>query len=210
MKILCLCPHIDDEMGMLPFVFYCQRKFSAEYFMLYFSDCQKSSQQLGFNPDILKKENEFVIKELRVPLRNVFFEDYPVRDFPKFRQDILERMIEIKKNIQPDVVILPGSKDVHQDHKCIFEEGCRCFKNQATLIGFSYPWNIFEDVDNVFIEVDKVTADKIVSLLGNYKSQKSRLYMKENFIRASFIANGIKIGKPMAAGYELIKGRFCL
>lgn len=119
-------------------------------------------------------------------------------------------MIEFRENIQPDIVLLPGTKDIHQDHKCIFEEGCRCFKNHATLIGFSYPWNSFEDVNNIFIEIDKVTADKIVSLLGNYKSQKTRLYMKEDFIRANFIANGIKIGKPMAAGYEFIKGRFCL
>lgn len=210
MKVLCLCPHIDDEMGILPFIFYSQKKLNAEYFILYFSDCQKSSQQLGFSPNILRQENKIVIEKLGIPSRNVFFEDYPVRDFQKFRQNILEKMIEIRGNIQPDIVMLPGSKDVHQDHKCIFEEGCRCFKNQATLIGFSYPWNIFENVNNIFIEIDKVIADKVVSLLNNYKSQKSRLYMQEDFIRANFITDGIKIGKPMAVGYELIKGRFCL
>lgn len=210
MKILGLCPHIDDEMGILPFIFYSQKNLNVEYFVFYFSDCQKSTRQLGFSSNVLRQENKFVIKSLGVPSKNVFFEDYPVRDFFKFRQNILERMIEFRENIQPDIVLLPGTKDIHQDHKCIFEEGCRCFKNHATLIGFSYPWNSFEDVNNIFIEIDKVTADKIVSLLGNYKSQKTRLYMKEDFIRANFIANGIKIGKPMAVGYEFIKGRFCL
>lgn len=50
----------------------------------------------------------------------------------------------------------------------------------------------------------------MVSLLKNDKTQSTRTYMQEEFIKASFIATGIKISKPMATGYELIRGRFCL
>ena len=210
MKVLSLLPHMDDEMGVLPLIRYFQKKLSVEVFFCYFSDCKKSCEQLGFSENVLREENRLMLKQLGLGSKNVFFEDYPVRDFFKFRQDILEKMIELRKKLQPDVVILPCSEDVHQDHKCIFEEGERCFKNHSTLIGFSYPWNAFIDKNNFFVELSAIEVNDILSLLRNYKSQKSRLYMQEDFIKASFVANGIKIGKPMAAGYEFIKGRFCL
>lgn len=72
MKILGLCPHIDDEMGILPFIFYSQKNLNVEYFVFYFSDCQKSAWQLGFSSNVLRQENKFVIKSLGVPSKNVF------------------------------------------------------------------------------------------------------------------------------------------
>lgn len=141
MKMLCLLPHLDDEMGVIPLVHYFQKKLTKEIFFYYFSDCKKSCEKLGFSGDILKKENKTVLSKLNIKENNVFYLDYPVRNFFNFRQEILEEIVKLKNNLSPDIVVIPCSKDIHQDHRCIFEEGCRCFKNSATLIGFSYPWN---------------------------------------------------------------------
>lgn len=211
MNILVLCPHLDDEMGVLPFVFYLKKRYAIKkIFFAYFSDCKRSALDLGYEADILIKENIQVLKELEIPLNNVRYFDFDVRSFDEKRQEILDKMIELKKSFCPSIVVLPSSKDVHQDHSCIFREGVRCFKNEASLLGFSYPWNELNSNNNVFFEIDTEICSQVVSILSKYKSQKNRLYMKEDFIKANFIATGIKIGKPMAVGYELIKGRFVL
>jgi len=79
---------------------------------------------------------------LGIPQKQVITYNYPVREFPAHRQEILDELIKLKKQIQPDLVFLPNTRDIHQDHEVISREGIRAFK-QCRLLGYELPWNNF-------------------------------------------------------------------
>ena len=66
-----------------------------------------------------------------------------MRTFPDHRQEILELLIEIWNDWQPDCVFQPSLHDVHQDHQTIASEGLRAFK-RTTILGYEIPWNNFD------------------------------------------------------------------
>ena len=69
--------------------------------------------------------------------------DFDVRTFPDRRQEILELLIALWNDWQPDVVFQPSLHDVHQDHQTIAAEGLRAFK-RTTILGYEIPWNNFD------------------------------------------------------------------
>ena len=50
---------------------------------------------------------------------NLTVHDFDVRTFPDHRQEILELLIELWNDWQPDVVFQPSLHDIHQDHQTI-------------------------------------------------------------------------------------------
>ena len=81
--------------------------------------------------------------ELGIPAENLTVHDFDVRTFPDHRQEILELLIEIWNDWQPDCVFQPSLHDVHQDHQTIATEGLRAFK-RTTILGYEIPWNNFD------------------------------------------------------------------
>jgi len=75
----------------------------------------------------LYKELQNASSHLGIKKENIITYDFPVREFPKYRQEILEKLIVLKKEVQPDLVLLPSSSDIHQDHHQIYIEGLRAF-----------------------------------------------------------------------------------
>ena len=74
---------------------------------------------------------------------NLTVHDFDVRTFPDHRQDILELLIELWNDWEPDVVFQPSLHDIHQDHQTIAAEGLRAFK-RTTILGYEIPWNNFD------------------------------------------------------------------
>ena len=81
--------------------------------------------------------------EIGIPPANLTVHDFDVRTFPEHRQEILELLIEIWNDWQPDCVFMPSVHDVHQDHQTIASEGLRAFK-RTTILGYEIPWNNFD------------------------------------------------------------------
>ena len=208
MRLLLLAPHCDDEMAALPIYFYIQKRSTVELEVLSFSSCEETAQSsLGYEKDAIAKEEQAALSALGIPHKNIYRFQFRVRRFSEYRQEILEKLIKTRSDFTPDIVIGSGSSDVHQDHRVVYEEMLRCFKNSATVIGFCYPWNTFCESNNIFIELDETMVQKVVAFTSFFKTQKHKHYMQEDFIRAQFMANGVKIGKPFAAAYQLIRFR---
>ena len=111
-RILVLSPHTDDgEFGcggtIAKLVDACN-----EVFYVAFSSAEKSVPS-DFPNDILKKEVSDATKILGIPSDHLIILNYEVREFPRFRQDILEDMIKIGADISPELVLLPSSNDTH-------------------------------------------------------------------------------------------------
>ena len=102
--------------------------------------------------------------------------DFKVREFN--RQKILDKLIELKKEINPDIIICPSSFDVHQDHLTIYNECVRAFKDKC-ILGYCHPWNIVGKSD-LRLTV-KLTDGEILikeKAMDCYKSQFHREYFQ--------------------------------
>jgi len=202
-KILVLAPHTDDgEFGcggaLRKWV-----KEGKEIYYIAFSSAEQSVPQ-GMPDDILKKEIREAIKELGIPLDNLILLDYPVRNFPSHRQSILDYMISIRDQINPELVLLPSTNDTHQDHQTIIQEGFRAFK-QTSMIGYEMPWNNLNFSTNLFVFLEENHIVTKIKALKCYKSQSGKDYTTDDFIRSLARVRGVQIGVEYAETFEVIR-----
>ena len=138
-KILILAPHTDDgEFGCGGSV----ARFIEEGKEIYYAAFSTAEESVPepWPKDILKTEVKEATKRLGIPQDNVIIFDFKVRELSYHRQKILEELVKIKNDICPDLVFLPSSNDLHQDHSTVSIEGIRAFKT-TTILGYEIPWN---------------------------------------------------------------------
>lgn len=124
--------------------------------------------------------------------------------FPTLRQDILEEMIVLHQEIDPDCVLLPALIDLHQDHKTIAEEGLRAFK-RTTVMAYEIPWNNLNFQQQAYVRLEERHIDKKVAALACYESQGHRNYTREDYIRNVALTRGINIGCDFAEVFEVYR-----
>ncbi len=199
-KILILAPHTDDgEFGCGGFISKAIR-LGSEVAMATFSICEESVPD-GYPIDTLNKECLNSIKSLGI---NKYYDyRFKVREFNKVRQDILDNIIKIKKEFNPDIVLLPSTNDIHQDHKVISEEGIRAFKN-ITILGYILPWNNFIIDRRVSVSLLDLDVNNKINSILMYESQKFRGYSNVDFIKSSLKNNGVITGEKYSEFYQLI------
>lgn len=202
-KVLILAPHTDDgEFGCGGSI----TKFIEEgtqIFYVAFSAAEKSVPK-GMPSDILRTEVKNATGLLGIKEKNLFVLKYPVREFPKYRQDILENMIKFNQEIQPDLVMLPSTFDTHQDHQVVMQEGFRAFK-KTTMLGYEIAWNNLTFNTNAFIFLEKRHIDAKINSLKCYISQLGRSYVTEELVRSLAITRGAQIGTTYAETFEVIR-----
>jgi LmbE family N-acetylglucosaminyl deacetylase len=202
-KVLVLAPHTDDgEFGCGGAIVKLIEG-DVELYYVAFSVCEKSVPP-GLPKNILEVELKEATKELGIKKENLIIYRFPVRELPKYRQNILEELVKIKATISPDLVFMPSSKDIHQDHKTIYEEGLRAFKT-TSILGYEFPWNNLTFSTTGFIYLRQSHIQKKVSALKKYKSQVHRHYAKEEFITSMAISRGVQIGVEYAEAFEVIR-----
>ncbi len=120
------------------------------------------------------------------------------------RQEILEELIVLRDRIRPQLVFLPSSEDIHQDHLTIFNEGLRAFKF-SSILGYELIWNNRSFSTDCFIKVSAGQLDRKVEALYQYETQRGRSYMDPNFIRALAKVRGTQIGTEYAEAFEVVR-----
>jgi len=203
-RVLVLSPHTDDgHLGaggtISRFI-----EDGKEVFYLVFSASEKSVPD-GYPKNILEKECEKANEILRIPSKNRIMLHYEVREFPLHRQEILEDMIKIKESIDPDLVLVPSSMDVHQDHQVIQIEGLRAFKTSSSIWGYEHPWNNLTFTTDVFVVLEKRHVHKKIEALRRYKSQDDKPYFKEEYLWGLVRTRGGQIGFSLAETFELLR-----
>lgn len=150
--------------------------------------------------------NEYyqAMRVLGIPEEHYKFFDFPVRRLSESRQEILDLLIETKTRVNPDLVIIPSLNDIHQDHQVAAQESLRAFKNHASIICFTYPWNLLSFNTTCFIEFNEGDLDNKVKAISCYHSQ-DKPYMKPEVIRAWAITQGVVINAKYAEGFEVAR-----
>lgn len=201
-KILLLAPHPDDP------EYACGGSIASwskdnELYYAAFSPCKISLPE-GFPEDALYREMQASASVLGIPESNIITYNYPVRRFTEHRQDILEELVKLRKRFQPDLVVMPNSNDLHQDHKVIYEEGLRAFKH-SSLLGYELPWNNLQFTSNFHVTLSKDELDTKWKSISCYKSQEIRDYKSEDFFTGLARVRGLQVGSEFAEAFELIR-----
>ena len=158
----------------------------------------------GFPPDTLAREVREATAELGIPDERLVVHDFDVRTFPQRRQDILEVLVALWEEWEPDVVFQPSLHDVHQDHKTVAEEGLRAFK-RTTILGYEIPWNNFDFAYQAYVSLQEAHVDKKVAALAKYESQQHRRYSDPEYIRNVARTHGINVNREFAEVFEVYR-----
>ena len=137
-RILVLAPHTDDgELGAGASI----ARWAAEGHDIHyvaFSACQASFPTAGRGCPGRRggrghQGAGHTLRELRVL-------DFEVRRFHQERQEILQAMVDLNRELAPELVLMPTVQDLHQDHQVVATEGLRAFKARSVL-AYEIAWN---------------------------------------------------------------------
>jgi LmbE family N-acetylglucosaminyl deacetylase len=202
-NILVLAPHTDDgEFGCGGTI----ARFTGEgRRVIYVAFSAAEQSVLPHLPrDILRTEVKEATSVLGIAPADCIVLNFAVRRFPEYRQDILERMLQLNAQFSPSIVFLPSSNDTHQDHAVIAQEGFRAFK-KTTLLGYEVPWNNLDFRTSSFVRLTAREVELKVKSLQCYRSQEHRDYASSDHIRSLLKVRGVQIGGAFAECFEVFR-----
>ena len=158
----------------------------------------------GFAPDTLAREVREATAELGIPDSSLTVHDFEVRTFPERRQDILELLILLWEEWQPDAVFQPSLHDVHQDHQVVAAEGLRAFK-RTTILGYEIPWNNLDFAYQAYFALEERHIARKEAALGKYASQQHRRYANPEYVWNVARTHGINVNREYAEVFQVYR-----
>ena len=202
-RVLVLAPHTDDgEFGCGGSI----AKFieqGKEVYYVAFSTAEKSVPE-GLPKNILEVEVKAATKRLGISPANLIIYKYEVRKLNYARQEILEELVKMKREIAPHLIFIPSPNDLHQDHQTVAVESIRAFKKNS-ILGYELPWNNITFHTQTFVKLDKAHIEKKIYALKSYESQSQKAYATEDFILSWAKTRGTQIGTQFAETFEVIR-----
>lgn len=197
-SLLFLGAHPDDiELGCGAFIAGMIGK--ADIFCYTFSDNQK-------NPSLLHLVAEHTNSMHTLGLHDDQFElgSFETRRFPDARQEILEKMIALRRKHQPEIVFVHTAQDLHQDHQIVTQEAMRAFRG-TTVLGFDVLRSSYGFFPHFLAEVSEDDLNKKIAALAEYKTYQDRYYFSPDIMRATAIRHGALAERGFAEGFDIIR-----
>lgn len=201
-RALVLGAHTDDEFGCAGTVARLVEE-GVEVHYACFSPCEESVPE-PWDRNVLKLEVLAAVDALGIAREHLYLHDFKVRHFPTKRQEILEELVRLRRRLEPDLIFLPASSDMHQDHSVIAREGLRAFKH-ATILGYELPMNTISFQHACFVRLEERHLEIKLRHAEAYASQASKAYMKPEFIRSLAVVRGVQINQPAAEAFEVVR-----
>jgi len=202
-RVLVLAPHPDDGEFGAGGTLNQMAGNGARIHYVAFSPCIKSLPE-GSADNRLHLELLEAAKHVGIASEDVHMLDFPVRDFTDNRQAILDRMIALRKEFSPQLVFLPNSTDIHQDHQVIHQEGLRAFKH-CSMLGYELPWNNLDCKTNFHVKLNKSDMEAKFQALSCYESQKGRNYLSKDFVEGLALVRGTQVDSKYAEAFECVR-----
>jgi N-acetylglucosamine malate deacetylase 1 len=207
-RLLVLAPHTDDaELGCGGTIARFLEE-GVEVSVLAFSTATESLPP-GALPTMLRDEYFAAMASIGVKSDNAIAKDYPVRRLFQHRQDVLDDLVRIRREISPDMVLLPSGSDLHQDHQVVFAEGLRAFKD-VTVWGYELPWNHITYSAQAFVVLQRRHIDSKWRALQSYQSQiqLKRPYFEQEFVIGMARMRGVQVKVDFAESFEVLRIRW--
>ena len=182
-KVLILSPHADDEiLGCGGFI----SKYSKQNYyinVLILTNANKGAPEIYSHEEIKQIRNEAKIANNFIGTKKLSFEDLPalnLNNYPIYKiSNIISKYIS---DINPEIVLIPSTNDINDDHKIIFKAAkvsMRVNKKSNLKKILSYEvlseteWNEDEKSfnPNYFVRLDKSDINNKVKAFLKYRSQ---------------------------------------
>ncbi len=204
-RLLVLAPHTDDaELGcggaIARFL-----EAGTEVYVVAFSTADESLPP-DVPPSTLADEFSQAMEILGISKHNTIIHRYPVRRLSYYRQEVLEAIVQLRRKIQPDLIFLPASSDLHQDHQVVHLEGLRAFKD-CTVLGYELPWNHLTFDTQAFVRLEERHLKAKWNALQAYKSQFNlgRPYFSWEFIEGLARVRGVQVRAEYAEAFQVMR-----
>ena len=204
-RVLVLAPHTDDaELGCGGTIARLLRE-GDDVFVAAFSTAEESLPP-GAAPSMLRDEFMAAMQALGIPSERVLVFGYPVRRLSYYRQELLEELVKLRRQISPGMVFIPSASDLHQDHQVLNAEGLRCFKDM-TVWGYELPWNNIGFPAQAFVALEPCDLQAKWKALQAYTSQfdLGRPYFSWEFIEGLARVRGVQVKAPYAEAFEVMR-----
>lgn len=204
-RILVLGPHTDDaELGCGGSIARWMEE-GSDVHVAIFSTAEQSLPD-GSHPSRLRDECNASLDVMGIPDANRTIFSYPVRMLSYHRQEVLEKMVELGRKLNPDWILVPSGADLHQDHSTVYHEALRAFKHK-TILGYELPWNHITFSASAFVTLERRHLDAKWEALTKYRSQLelNRAYFTPEFMDSLARVRGLQVKSEWAEAFELIR-----
>lgn len=186
--------HTDDiESGCGGFM----QRFENKYCVVFSPAIQSIPKE--FSQDATRKEQE-ASWQLSQSIGQLY--ELPVREFDKHRQDILELLVKVEKELMPDIVFTHASSDIHQDHQVVYNETVRAFKD-TSILGYCGIDCEIKKV-NYFVKLSKYELDEKLKYMSCFESQLAKKdFLKMIKLNAEYF--GLLLNTNYVEPYEMIR-----
>jgi LmbE family N-acetylglucosaminyl deacetylase len=160
----------------------------------------------GAAPTMLRDEFLAAMQALGIPSERTLVFGYPVRRLSYYRQELLEELVKLRRQINPGMVFIPSASDLHQDHQVLNAEGLRCFKDM-TVWGYELPWNNIGFPAQAFVALEPCDLQAKWKALQAYTSQfdLGRPYFSWEFIEGLARVRGVQVKALYAEAFEVMR-----
>ncbi|MBT3189535.1 MAG: hypothetical protein HN736_00720 [Anaerolineae bacterium] len=144
------------------------------------------------------------MKVLGVPRENVIVEEFETRYLPAHRQEVLEYLLKLRREIKPDIIFTHSEEDIHQDHNAVTQEALRAYRG-ITVLGFDVMRSSHGFFPNFFVEVSEEDVNKKIEALSQYKTYQDKYYFGAELLRATMVRHGALAEKSFAEGFDILR-----
>jgi LmbE family N-acetylglucosaminyl deacetylase len=207
LKVLTISPHTDDAVvasgGSISRIL----EEGNQVYYLGLSIAEESVPA-GFPKDAVESETRLATQRLGIDPKKVQVQRFPVRRLDEHRQEILDLLVGLRSKIKPDLVLVPTTVDIHQDHEVVTRESIRAFRNWCSIYGYDIPWNdLYGTKMNVFYQLNERHMKMKLEAVSCLKSQlaKKADYLTPQYLRSIAIERGVRIRTKYAEVFEAIR-----
>lgn len=133
---------------------------------------------------------------------------HEVRDgfLPREWSGVKEMLLQIARQVTPDVVFAPTMVDAHQDHRVLGELAWQCFRH-ALILGYEMPkWEGERLSPTLYVPVaEDVVVAKVDHLKRHFRSQQDRTWFDDETFRATMRLRGVECGSRYAEAFDARK-----
>ncbi len=163
------------------------------------------------NPKLKKVLSEHYrsMAVLGVPREKVIVENFETRSMPEHRQEVLEYLLKLRQDFQPDIIFTHSKQDIHQDHNTITHEALRAYRG-ITVLGFDVVRSSHGFFPNFFVEINEEDLEKKIAALAEYKTYADKYYFGKELLRSTVVRHGALAEKALAEGFDILRivGKF--
>ena len=141
---------------------------------------------------------------LGVPRDRVVFGPFTTRVFPEERQQILEYLLALRRDFEPDIIFVHSRQDVHQDHLTINEEALRAFRG-ITVLGFDVVRSSYGFFPHFLVEVTEQDVQAKIQALAQYETYWDKYYFNCELTRSILVRHGALAERPFAEGFDILR-----